>query len=73
MSDDTVRLELEIGAVELEYEGPATFARENLVEVVRGLADALETLSMGDYSLDEEIEAMLEAEAEADEAALRAP
>ncbi len=38
---DTVKIKLEIGAAELSFEGPAAFAREELLELVAGLVDKL--------------------------------
>jgi hypothetical protein len=38
---DTVKIKLEIGSAELSYEGPASFAREELLELVGGLVDRL--------------------------------
>ena len=38
---NSVKIELEVGDVELEYEGPAEFARNDLLPLVRGLVEAL--------------------------------
>ena len=69
---DTIKIEIEIGEAELEYEGPAEFARTDLLPLVRGLAEALADAQFpgmfdADWSDDED--ALDDDEAEADEAA----
>jgi hypothetical protein len=41
---DTVRIELEFGSVEFEFEGPADFARKDLLPLIDGLVERLSGL-----------------------------
>ena len=67
---DTIKIELELGDAELDYEGPADFAREDLLPLVRGLIEAMadaQLTRMFDEDWDEEFDA-LDAEDEAEDA-----
>jgi hypothetical protein len=44
---DTVRIALEFGAVEFEFEGPADFARKDLLPLIDGLVERLSGLGDG--------------------------
>jgi len=54
--DPTVKLELEVGDVEIEFEGPASFAREDLARVVHALMEsvALSGVDFDDEDFDED-------------------
>ncbi|MGF1660179.1 MAG: hypothetical protein ACFCUS_12195 [Rubrimonas sp.] len=45
---DTIKIELELGDAELEYEGPAEFARTDLLPLVRGLMEAMSDAQLKD-------------------------
>lgn len=49
--DPTVKLELEVGDVEIEFEGPASFAREDLARVVHAL---MESVALSGVAFDDE-------------------
>ncbi len=53
MSDGTVKLAIEFGDIEVKYEGPAAFAREDLVAIVESLVDKLAGVEVG-FDLDAE-------------------
>jgi hypothetical protein len=41
---ETVRIELEFGSVEFEFEGPADFAKKDLLPLIDGLVERLSGL-----------------------------
>jgi hypothetical protein len=51
---DTVRLEIEYGDIEIEFEGPADFARKDLLPLVGGLVEKLADFALEDEGEDEE-------------------
>ena len=58
---DTIKIELELGDAELEYEGSAEFARDDLLPLVRGLIEAMadaQLSRMFDDEWDEELDAL---------------
>ena len=63
MSDGTVKLAIEFGDIEVKYEGPAAFAREDLVAIVEALVEKLAGVEVG-FDLDDEEEEEDDAEAE---------
>jgi hypothetical protein len=68
---DTVKLEIEFGDIEVEFEGPADFARKDLVPLVSALVEKLASVEVG-FDVDEDDEDD-EDETEADEGAEAKP
>ena len=44
---ETVKLEIEFGDIEVEFEGPADFARKDLVPLVSALVEKLASVEVG--------------------------
>jgi hypothetical protein len=68
---ETVKLEIEFGDIEVEFEGPADFARKDLVPLVSALVEKLASVEVG-FDVDEDDEDD-EDETEADEGAEAKP
>lgn len=65
---DTVKLEIEFGDIEVAFEGPADFARKELVALVSALVEKLASVEVGfDVDEDDEDEDEDEEAAEGDE------
>jgi hypothetical protein len=50
---ETVKLEIEFGDIEVEFEGPADFARKDLVPLVSALVEKLASVEVG-FDVDED-------------------
>ncbi len=55
MPDNTVKLEIEVGDIDIQFEGPADFARQDLLPLIRGLVETLSELEE-DFEDEEEDE-----------------
>lgn len=52
---ETVKLEIEFGDIEVEFEGPADFGRKDLVPLVSALVEKLASVEVG-FDVDEDDE-----------------
>jgi hypothetical protein len=53
---DTVRLEIEYGDIDIEFEGPAEFAKKDLLPLIGGLIEKLADFALEDEEEGEEDE-----------------